>query len=139
MGTKHPPTSRENELRLPGAELDVLACLWRLGQATARELRGELRDLRPMTHGSVGTLLSRLEVKSLVRKEKGPVGKAFIFHPTRQRATGYNQVAAGMLRRVFGGNSVAFVTSLLETKPPTAEELKALHELLDRLGKDQGR
>jgi len=139
VGTERPQTSGESELRLPGAELDVLACLWRLGKATARELRGALHDLRPMTHGSIGTLLNRLQVKGLVRKKKGNVGKAFIFQPTRQPATGYRQIAAGMLRRVFGGNSVAFVTALLETKPPTPEELEALRELIERLGKEQGR
>ena len=122
-----------NELHIPGAELDVLACLWRHGKATVREVREALHRLRPLTHSSVGTLLGRLEDKGLVVKEKGDVGKAFVYAPTRRPAAGYREVAGGILRRVFDGNTLAFMTSLLEVKPLAPDELQAMYELLDGL------
>jgi BlaI family transcriptional regulator, penicillinase repressor len=116
--------------RLPDAELDVLAELHRRNAATARELREALSGYRPMAHGSVVTLLSRLEKKGLVTRRKGPVGKAFIFEPSRRHSATFRPVLRKLLQRVFGGDSVALVASLFETKPPTPRELQALQRLV---------
>jgi predicted transcriptional regulator len=131
-------SSRSND-RLPDAELDVLACLWRRGEATASEVREMMRRYRPMAHGSVATLLSRLLAKGLVAREKASVGKAFVYQPTRQARSGYRRVVRDVVDRVFGGNSVALVASLFETRPPDAEEVHELQKLLDGLRTKQGR
>ncbi len=118
---------------LPDAELEVLACLHRQGRATAREVRELIHSYRPLAHASVLTLLTRLEAKGLVSREKGPVGKAFIYIPTqRSRATPRN-VLKRILQRVFHGDGVALVTSLFQTKPPSHEELNQLEHLLTDL------
>lgn len=118
---------------LPDAELEVLACLWHNGKATTREIREMMNEFRPMALGSIGTLLGRLQEKGLVKRTKAPVGKAFIYRPVRRAAAGYRSILGNLLDRVFGGSSIALVTSLFETKPPTSEELRQLEELLDEL------
>jgi predicted transcriptional regulator len=123
--------------QLPDAELDVLACLWRLGGSTVREVRHSLKSYRPMTHGAAGALLSRLEAKGMVIRKKGPVGKAFVYRPAHEATHGYQQVVAGVLERVFGGSSVALVNSLLQTRRPTPEELEKLRELLEELSQEE--
>jgi len=129
---KNSRTKPATNQRLPDAELDVLACLWRRGKATAREVREALARYRPMAHGSVATLLGRLRAKELVTRQKGPVGKAFIYKPTRRPGPGYRRAVGDLLQRIFGGNSMALVASLFETKPPTPGELETLQELLDQ-------
>lgn len=119
--------------RLPDAELDVLACLWRLKHATAAEIRVDLADRRPMAHGSVLTLLKRLAARGLVTREKGPRGKAFVFRPTRRPEPTHRRILQDLADRVFGGNRVAMIASLLETGSPTQEEIDELRELLDQL------
>lgn len=57
--------------KVPAAELEVLACLKHLGQATAREIRETMHPYRPMAHGSVVNLLKRLQAKALVTKKRG--------------------------------------------------------------------
>ena len=122
-----------NSSDLPDAELEVLACLQQQGTATAREIREAMREYRPMAHASVLTLLTRLEAKGLVTREKGPVGKAFVYLPTeRSMRTGSN-VLQRILKRVFHGDGVALVASLFQGKPPTREELKRIEELLGEL------
>jgi BlaI family transcriptional regulator, penicillinase repressor len=122
-----------SEERLPDAELEVIACLYQQDEATARQIRESMKGYRPMAHGSVDTLLKRLEGKGLVTRRKGPVGKAFLYKPTRNPGPTYRRVVQNLLERVFGGNGIALVTSLFETQPPTREELDALQELLDEL------
>jgi predicted transcriptional regulator len=122
-----------SETRLPDAELEVMACLWQLREATARQLREAMMDYRPMAHTSMVTLLGRLEAKGLVKRDKGPVGKAFVYAPLRRPGKTYRRVVGDVLQRIFWGNGPALVASLFETKPPTPAELIELQQLLDRL------
>ncbi len=117
---------------LPNAELDVLACLWREGPATARHVREMLKRHRPMAHGSVVTLLVRLEQKGLVVKEKGDHGKAFLFRAARRPEAAYRRLCRDLLQRVFGGDLVQMTRSLLEAQPPTRNQAAELAALLHR-------
>jgi BlaI family transcriptional regulator, penicillinase repressor len=121
------------EDRLPDAELEVMACLWRLREATARQVREAMMGYRPMAHTSMVTLLGRLESKGLVKRTKGPVGKAFLYTPLRRPGKTYRRVIGDVLQRIFGGNGPALVASLFETQPPTPTEVVELQRLLDGL------
>jgi len=121
------------EKSLPTAELEVLACLRQMGQATAREIREGMHAYRPMTHGSIVNLLKRLEAKKLVTKKKGSVGKAFVYRPLAATAGIYEDLLNRLLNRLFGGDSLALVSSLFETRPPDRSQLEELEKLLEEL------
>lgn len=121
------------ERKLPESELDVMACLWESGSATAREIREQLIQRRPMTHTSVCTLLRRLEAKGYVVREKGSAGKAFVYRAKIQPGGMHRRLLGDLLDRLFGGSGVALVSSLLETRPPTDEEIDELQQLLQAL------
>lgn len=118
---------------VPTAEFEVLACIRQMEQATAREIRELMHPYRPMAHGSVVNLLKRLEAKKLVTKKKGPVGKAFVYRPRAATASIYEGVLSRLLNRIYGGDSLALVASLFETRPPDIRELEKLEELLQEL------
>ena len=121
------------ELSLPDAELDVMACLWRDGSMTARQLREALADRRPMSHPSISTLLNRLRDKRLVSREKGNVGKAFVFRAAVEPNDTYRHLVGDLLDRIFGGSGIALMTSLFEARRPTREELDELVSLVDEM------
>ncbi|MBT5709180.1 BlaI/MecI/CopY family transcriptional regulator [Verrucomicrobia bacterium] len=123
--------------KLPAAERDVLAALTQLQQATVRQIKEELRTLRPMEHASVLTLLNRLEAKHLVRKSKAPVGKAFLYEATKASALAYRGLIKDLFQGAFGGNTNAFMRSFFETKKPSANELDELENLLKELRSQQ--
>lgn len=127
------PRRVELPASLPDAELEVLACLWRQGEATARALREGMAEYRPMTHGAMMTLLKRLESKRLVSRRKGPVGKAFVYAPSHNPEPLYRRILRDLRQRLFGGSGVSLVTSLFQGAPPTPEELDQLQVLLDEL------
>ena len=120
---------------LPDAEMEVLACLHRHGEATARQVRETMKSYRPMAHGSVATLLKRLEAKSMVTRKKADTGKAFVYVPTEHRGRTFRGLVKDMLQRIFHGDGVALVASLFETKPPTPKELEKIQQLLNHLRK----
>jgi BlaI family transcriptional regulator, penicillinase repressor len=118
---------------LPDAELEVLACLWQKGEATAREVRESMEGYRPLTHSAVSTLLTRLQDKGLVSRRKGTVGKAFLFRANERPKRTRSRLVGDLLERVFGGDALAVVSSLFETRTPTEDELERLQKLLDEL------
>ena len=122
-----------NRNEIPPAELEVLACVTRLGPTTARQVREAMLPFRPMAHGSVVTLLTRLEEKNLVTKTKGPVGKAFLYSVTETAGKVYRNALHRFLHRVFGGDSMHLVASVFETKPPDPGQIEELEQLLDDL------
>lgn len=129
----------KSNTKLPDAELELLAALCRAESATARELREALHQYRPMAHGSVLTLLGRLEKKRLVAKRKGEQGKAFVYRATDAGQSVFRPVVKSLVQRVFGGSSVSFVASLFESAPPNADEIEQLQGMLDELREKRGR
>ncbi len=118
---------------VPDAELEVLARLQHLKQATAGEIRDSMASYRPMAHGSVLTLLKRLESKSLVTRKKGRIGKAYVYRPARSAGTTYTNLLHRIVQRIFAGNSVLLMAALFENRAVDQDELKGLQELLDEL------
>jgi len=125
--------------KIPEAEADVLAALFDAEEATARTLREVLERKRPMAHGTVVTLLRRLETRGLVKRRKADQGKAFVYRPAKDHARTFGPGASSLVQRAFGGRPAALVASLFETRPPSAQEIDELEELVERLRKDRRR
>jgi BlaI family transcriptional regulator, penicillinase repressor len=120
-----------DELSLPDAELDVMACLWDRGPQTARAIREALQPRRPMTHASISTLLKRLMEKRYVVRTKAATGKAFVFQAAKQPQATRRHLVSDLLDRIFGGSGVALMSTLLEAKALTPEEVEAVAALLE--------
>jgi predicted transcriptional regulator len=121
--------------RIPDAEADVLSALFDVDEATARTVRERLVKKRPMAHGTVVTLLRRLEDRGLVKRRKADHGKAFVYSPAKAHARTFGPVVSSLMQRAFGGKPAALVASLFETRPPSAQEIDELEALVKRLKK----
>ncbi len=90
-----------------------------------------------MTHAAVSTLLKRLQAKGMVAREKGPVGKAFLYRATTGPRSTYRRIVDDLIERIFSGNGTALISTLLETRPPSAGELEELQQLLDEYRRNE--
>lgn len=133
MAKRRAKQSQPQAANLPDAEAEVLACLWHDGPSTAATIRERLQKFRPMAHGSVLTLLKRLTEKGLVGREKSGQGKAYLYHAKSSSEPTLTRIVKQISERLFGGNRVAVLASLLEISPPTPEELDEMRRLLDEL------
>ena len=123
--------------QIPDAEADVLGVLFEAGESTARQIREALARKRPMAHGTVVTLLKRLEERGLVRRRKGDEGKAFIYRPAKEHARTFGPLVSSLVQRAFGGRPTALVASLFETRVPSTQEIDELEALVERLKKQR--
>ncbi len=104
---------------LTGREAQIMDVLWRLGEATADQVRAELAD--PLHDSTVRTLLRVLVTKGYVAQE--PRGKAFAYRAAIGRAKAQANALGSVLARFFGGSAEDLVLRLIEDERLTPEQL----------------
>lgn len=115
----------------------MLACLRDLGEAEVAEIRRALARFRPLSHASVSTLLRRLERRGLVSRRKGPVGKSLLYTALPAAQATYRGHLTRLLDRVFAGDPVRLVSSLVASRRLSREELRRLRSIVDELEADR--
>ena len=107
---------------LTGREAEVMGAVWRLGEATAEQVRAALVD---SPHDStVRTLLRILEAKGYLAHEVR--GKAYVYRAAVARRDAQRDAVRGLIERLFGGSAEALVLRLIEDEALDAGQLDAL-------------
>ena len=118
------PRSRSEALT--EREAQVMDVLWRLGPATAEQVREALPG-RP--HDStVRTLLRVLEGTGHVARDDR--GTAYTFRATVDRARAQRTAVRSLLNRFFGGSAEDLVLRLVEDEAITPEQLEEIRQSL---------
>lgn len=82
-----------------------------------------------MAFSTVQTMLQVMFDKGLVAREL--VGRTFFYRPAVGRQETQGSLVADLLERAFGGSAKALVSSALDAKRLTAEELAEIRALID--------
>jgi len=114
------------------AEMTVLAALLERGEATAADLHTELTGGHGWAHSTVVTFLRRLEAKGLVTHGRPRGQRAFVDRPTARARSSRHRVIRDVLERVFGGNPLPLVSSLLEHGDLSRKQLDELQRMIER-------
>ncbi|MFO0889537.1 MAG: BlaI/MecI/CopY family transcriptional regulator [Isosphaeraceae bacterium] len=112
-------------------ELEIMKILWARGNASVREVQEDLnRDAGPVAYSTVQTLLNIMEEKKgLVRHVVE--GRTFIYYPKKSSERTIRELTQRFVDRVFDGALDRVMVALLDSKPPTAEELDRLRTMID--------
>ena len=111
--------------RFSAFELEVMQVLWRLGEASVRDVQETLAPGRRPAYTTVQTIVARLEEKGAVRRTR-KVGNASLFAPALERAPVLGRLL-DQLVALFGG-SQPLVSHLVETGQLELADLRALEE-----------
>ncbi|MEA2236456.1 MAG: BlaI family transcriptional regulator, penicillinase repressor [Thermoanaerobaculia bacterium] len=104
-------------------ETEVMSVLWRLGEATVRELQESIDRTDRPAYTTVQTIVQRLEQKGAVRRTRKS-GSAFFFEPAITRKSVYRRLVEELLDLV--GGSQPLVAHLVETGKLSLDDLKAV-------------
>jgi predicted transcriptional regulator len=116
------------EMMLGERELDVMGVLWRDGQLTVAEVRERLPA--ELAYNTVLTILRNLEAKGFVGHTAE--GRLFHYFPRVTEHAVRGSALSRLVDKLFRGSPLRVVTHLVENDSLSEEELRALHELLDR-------
>jgi BlaI family transcriptional regulator, penicillinase repressor len=131
------PQSVPDELPLPtGAELDILAVLWRLGPATVRNVHEQLGKGRGYT-----TTMKQMQLMAekglLIRSERFG---SHVYEPAVAKEQTQKRIAGDLLQRAFEGSAKSLLLGALSAKAASAAELADIHKMIEafRKGKRNG-
>jgi predicted transcriptional regulator len=114
------------------AEVAVLQRLWDEGPATVRRLRDALYPGGgPSEHATVHKLLERLETKGYVGRKRAD--GALVFAALIERDEVLGQQLEALLDKMGGGSLQPLLTNLVRVKRVTADELRELLALVEKL------
>lgn len=113
-------------INLTRFELEIMDVLWRLEEASVREVCEALAEKKRPAYTTVQTIVQRLEQKGAVTRTR-KIGNALMFAPAVTRKSAYRRVVEDLLQ-LFGGSAQPVVAHLLESGKLTLEDLKAVEE-----------
>lgn len=126
--------SRRKSPVLTDHELRLMEVLWRKQRATVAEVVEALAP-PPLTYSTVLTTLRTLERKGHVAHEED--GRAFVYHPSVQRADAAKSAVRHVLDRFFASSPGALAVALLDDARLSDDDLAHVKRILARRRKEQ--
>ena len=115
------------------SELDVLSILWKIGDATAREVHNELVKEKSTGYTTTLKIIQNMYDKELLTRE--PKGQTHIYSPAIAKSEIQKDLLGGFVNKVFGGSSKNLILQALGNESPSKEELDEIRAMLDQLDK----
>jgi BlaI family transcriptional regulator, penicillinase repressor len=121
------------------SELEVARIVWNLGGATVRQVLEALPEERGLDFKTVQTYLRRLEAKGYLKTHRE--GRSNVYRPIIRPGQVIAEVTDDLLNRLFDGQVLSLFQHLVNHRGLSADEVRQLRELLDRLeeGRDEPR
>jgi predicted transcriptional regulator len=123
---------------LTDQELEIMKVVWRLGEATVREVYEELLKQRRIAYTTVMTMMGILEEKGYLSKSQGE--RAYIYRPTQPRQRVMSAMVQEFVNRVFDGSAQPLLLHLVEDRTLTKAELDEIARIMAehrKAGKDK--
>ncbi len=115
---------------LAGQELEIMKVVWRLEQATVRDVYEDMLKHRKIAYTTVMTMMKILETKGYLKKSDKD--RAFVYRPAKPQ----QQVISGMVKefinRVFNGSAEPLLLHLVEEKGLSTDEVEEIRRLLNK-------
>jgi BlaI family penicillinase repressor len=123
-------------LDLGRRERQIMEVVYRLGRASASDVRAQLPD--PPSYSAVRGMLRLLEDKGHL--DHAREGIRHVYFPTVAGDDMRESAMRHVLRTFFAGSTAAAMAALLDAseEPPTDDELDALAKVIDK-AREQGR
>jgi BlaI family transcriptional regulator, penicillinase repressor len=120
---KRPPLAK--------SELEVARVVWRLGEATVRQVLEALPADRGLDFATVQTYLRRLEAKGYLRAR--PRGRANVYSSRVEPDRVLGEVVRDFVQRLFDGQPLPLVEQLIQDHGLSDNEIDQLQRMLDQL------
>lgn len=101
---------RRSILDLAPLELDCMNALWRLGEATVRDIHAAMAATRPRAYTTIMTILDRLAQKGVVERQKS--GRAWLYKANLSADQARTHAVARLVEGFFQGSTEALASHI---------------------------
>ena len=120
---------KNDDIKMGRVQTRIMQFLWDNGESTARAISDYILATEPISHGTIQTLLRKLEKKNAIRHVKRE--RVFYFSPIAERTGVTTSTTREFLNRVFQGSAKSLVSHVLEHENITPDELQELHQMIE--------
>jgi len=122
MRTPHPTLTPQ--------ELAIMKVVWRLKEATVRDVHGALQSTRPVAYTTVMTMMRILEEKGYLKKTVAE--RAHVYRPAKPRHQVVGAMVKDFVDRVFDGASDALLVHLAKDNRLTEKQRRLVKQLIEK-------
>ena len=110
-------------------ELAIMKVVWRLEQATVRDVYETLRAKRDIAYTTVMTMMKILEDKGYLKKTR--VERAYLYRPAQPRHQVVAAIVRDFLDRVFDGAAAPLLLHLAKEGGLSKEERRLIRRITE--------
>lgn len=118
---------------LTGPQLDIMKVVWRLGEATVRDVYEELRERRPIAYTTVMTTMKTMETRGHLKKRTE--GRAFVYTATASENRMLKRIVGDFIDRVFNGSTEPLLAHLVKERRLSEKDLEKIRKMIQEEGK----
>jgi BlaI family transcriptional regulator, penicillinase repressor len=122
---------RSPQSTLTQQELAIMKVVWRLEQATVRQVYEALLEGRQIAYTTVMTMMGVLEKKGYLKKEL--VDRAHVYTPATKRQQVVGAMVRDFVERVFDGASDSLLLALARDNKLTARQKRIVKQLIEEI------
>jgi BlaI family transcriptional regulator, penicillinase repressor len=124
----------KSEIRLGPMETQIMTVVWQKGEATVRDVHEILAGgNRSPAYSTILTMMRKLEVKGYLSHKLND--RTFVYQATISKKEARGSIVGNLLTRLFEGSAVQLLTSLIEEKKVSQDEINQIRNLLNEKGR----
>ncbi|MHA7129872.1 BlaI/MecI/CopY family transcriptional regulator [Algoriphagus namhaensis] len=113
------------------SELEILAILWELGEASVRQVHERLAQTKDTGYTTTLKIMQIMHGKGLVSRDEK--SRSHIYRPATNKSETQSSLLKNLMNTAFGGSAQNLVMQALGQENPSKEELDEIRAFLDQL------
>ena len=109
-------------------ELEIMKIVWRLENATVRDVYETLREQRQIAYTTVMTMMKILEKKKYLKKRVKD--RAYIYQPARPKEQVLKSMVQEFVNRVFNGSAEPLLVHLVKDRHLSEKDIQTLARMI---------
>jgi BlaI family penicillinase repressor len=119
---------RPKTTHLTTQQLEIMKVVWRLGEATVRDVYEALRTQRPLAYTTVMTTMKTMEARGHLKKRVD--GRAFVYQAVEPQDNALRRIVGDFLDRVFNGSTEPLLAHLVQEKRLSQKDLDKIAKMI---------
>ena len=119
---------RPTETNLTAQQLEIMKVVWRLGEATVRDVYEDLRARRSVAYTTVMTTMKTMEARGHLKKRAE--GRAFVYQAAEPQNRALRKIVRDFIDRVFNGSTEPLLAHLVQEKRLSEKDLDKVARMI---------
>jgi BlaI family penicillinase repressor len=119
---------RPKDSALSGPQLEIMNVVWRLGEATVRDVYEDVRTRRPIAYTTVMTTMKTMQDRGHLKKHVED--RAFVYSASQPKNRMLRSIVKDFIDRVFNGSAEPLLVHLIEERRLSEKDLAKIRKMI---------